>query len=57
MQTDLFGALVPALIMFAAVILLEEWAFFKARTKWHRALITAVAVFLIVLLLNLPWGS
>lgn len=57
MQTDVFGAVVPALLTFAAILLFEEWAFFKARTKWQRALITATAVFLIVLMLNLPWGA
>ena len=53
MEFDLFRSVVPALLVIVVVLVLEEWAYFKARTKMQRAIITGVAVFVLVLIFNL----
>lgn len=56
MGFDLTTTLVPAIIIMVVVLVLEEWAYFKARTKLQRAVITAVAVFALLLVFNLIAG-
>ena len=53
MEFDLFRSVVPALLVIVVVLVFEEWAYFKARTKMQRAIITGVAVFVLVLIFNL----
>ena len=52
MEYDLLRSAVPALVVIVVVLGLEEWAYFKARSKLQRAVITGVAVFIIALILN-----
>lgn len=54
MSSDLHSGLIPALAVIAAVLILEEWAYFKARSKLQRAIITGIAVFILVVILNIP---
>ena len=56
MDLGFFGAAVPAIVVIAVVLVLEEWAFFKARTRLQRAVITGVAVSVIFFVLNLVAG-
>lgn len=53
MEFDFFNIAAPALVVIVVVLVLEEWAYFKARTKLQRAFITGVAVFMLVLILSL----
>lgn len=53
---NLTNTLVPAIIIVVVILALEEWAYFKARTKTQRAAITGVAVFLLLLAFNLVAG-
>ena len=48
------SAIVAALVVIIVVLGLEDWAYFKAKTKMQRAIITGVAVFVLILLLNIP---
>ena len=57
MQIDLLNSLIPAVVVAVVVIALEDWAFLKARTKHQRAAIMAVAVFVLVLVLNFPLAA
>lgn len=57
MQLDLYSGVVPAVIVIALVIGLEDWALYQARTKLQRALIMGGAVFVLVIIFNLPWNS
>ena len=56
MDLGFFGAAVPAIVVIVVVLVLEEWAFFKARSRWQRAVITGVSVFIIFFVLNLVAG-
>ena len=53
MEFDIFNSLVPALLVIVVVLVFEDWAYFKARTKMQRAIITAVGVFGLVFIFNL----
>ncbi len=53
---NLTNTLVPAIIIVVVILALEEWAYFKARTKTQRAAITGVAVFLLLIAFNLVAG-
>lgn len=57
MGIDIWNTAIPALVVVAVVIAFEEWAYFRARTKHQRAIITGVAVFAIVLVINLAWAG
>lgn len=52
MGFDPLNALVPAILIVIVVLALEEWAFFKARTRFQRALITGVAVFVLLVIFS-----
>lgn len=56
MDLGFFGAAVPAIIVVVVVLVLEEWAYFKAKSRLQRAVITGVAVFIIFFVLNLIAG-
>ena len=56
LDLGLFGAAVPAMIVIFVVLVLEEWAYFKAKSGMQRAIITGAAVFIIVFVLNLIAG-
>lgn len=56
MDLGFFGAAIPAIIVIVVVLVLEEWAYFKAGSKLQRAIITGVAVFAIFFVLNLIAG-
>ena len=43
MDLNFFGAAIPAIIVIVVVLVLEDWVFFKARTKLQRAVITGVS--------------
>ena len=51
-----FGALIPAIAIVVVVLVLEEIAVFRARTKFQRALITGVTVFVLLGVINLVAG-
>ena len=53
MEPNFLGSAIPAIIVVVVVLALEEWAFFKARSKLQRAVITGAAVFVIFLAFNL----
>ena len=53
MELDFLGPAIPAIIVIIVVLALEEWVFFKARSKLQRAVITGVAVFVIVFIINM----
>lgn len=57
MGFDLAHALVPAAIIVVLVLVLEEWAYFKSGSKLVRAVITGIAVFALLLVLNVFWPS
>ena len=57
MHFDLTGTLIPAILIVVLILGLEEWAYFKAKSKTQRAVITGVAVFLLLLVVNLIWSS
>ena len=57
MHMNFSGPLVPAILIFALILALEEWAYFKATSKLQRAAITGVAVFVLLVALNLFWSS
>lgn len=50
---EILGPAIPAIVVIIVILAFEEWAYFKARSKLQRAMITGVAVFLIVLAFNL----
>ena len=52
MNFDLSASLVAAIAAIVVVLVLEEVAFFAARTKLQRAIITGFAVAVLVLVLN-----
>lgn len=56
MELNFFGAALPAVIVIVVVLALEDWVYFKSKTKLQRAIITGVAVFVIFLVLNLLAG-
>lgn len=56
MGFDLTTTVLPAIIIMVVVLVLEEWAYFKARSKLQRALITGGAVFVLLLVFNLIAG-
>ena len=56
MELNFLGSAIPAIIVVVVILAFEEWAFFKARTKLQRAVITGVAVFVIFLVFNLIAG-
>ena len=56
MELDFFGAAIPAVIVIIVVLVLEDWAYFKAKGKLQRAVITGMAVFVIFLVFNLMAG-
>lgn len=53
MQLGFLDAAVPAITVIVVLLVLENWAFFKARNGIQRAAITGAAVFLIFLVFNL----
>ena len=53
MELDLLRPAVLALIVIVIVLVLEEWAYFKAKSKVQRAVITGIAVFALVVIFNL----
>ena len=53
MHFSFYDAIIPAIVIGIVVLVLEEWAFFKAKSRLQRALITGVTVFVILLLVNL----
>ena len=53
MELDFLRPAIPALIVIGVVLALEEWAFFKARSRLQRAFITGATVFVIVFIINL----
>ncbi len=57
MEADLSSGVVPALVVIGVVLVFEDWAYFKARTKLQRALITGAAVFVLVVIFNIPWNG
>lgn len=57
MGFDLAHALVPAIAIAVIILGLEEWAYFKSRSKVIRAIITGAAVFALLLVLNIFWPS
>lgn len=56
MSFDLIHTLIPAIIIMVMVLILEEWAYFKARTKIQRAVITGLGVFVLLVVFNLVAG-
>jgi hypothetical protein len=56
MNSPLYGPLLAAFAVVLVVLALEELAFFAARSKIQRAMITGVAVFILVLVFNLLPG-
>lgn len=56
MGNSLYGPIVAAVAVVLVVLVLEELAFFAARSRTQRALITGVAVFILVLVFNLLPG-
>ena len=48
MELDFLRPLIPAIIVVVLVLVLEEWAYFQARSKFQRAIITGAAVFALV---------
>ena len=56
MELDILRSVVPAVIVIAVVLGLEDWAYFKAKSKLQRAVIVGVAVFVLVLVFNLLAG-
>lgn len=56
MSSTLYGPIVAAVAVVLVVLVLEELAFFAARSRTQRALITGVAVFILVLVFNLLPG-
>ncbi len=56
MENAIYGPLIAAIAVVVVVLVLEEWAFFAARTKTQRAVITGVTVFVLVLIFNLLPG-
>lgn len=53
MEFDFSASVIAAIAAIIVVLVLEELAFFAARTKLQRAIITGVAVFVLVIILNL----
>jgi len=53
MELDFLGPAIPAIIVIVVVLILEDWVYFKAKSKLKRAVITGVAVFAIVFIFNL----
>ena len=56
MELDLFGPAIPAIVVILVVLVLEDWVYFKARSKLQRAIITGVTVFIVFFLINLIAG-
>ena len=56
MEPDILSAAIPAVIVIAVVLVLEDWVYFKAKGKLQRAAITGLAVFVIFLVINLMAG-
>ena len=54
---DLYNTLLPAVLIVVVVLALEEWAYFKAGTKTQLAVITGVAVFVLLIVINLAWAG
>lgn len=48
------SAIIPALVVVVVVLALEDWAYLKSKSKLQRAFITGIAVFLLVLVINIP---
>ena len=48
------GAILASVAAIVVVLVLEDWAYLKSKSKLHRAIITGIGVFFIVLLLNIP---
>ena len=57
MNFDFSSSVVAAVAVIVVVLVLEEWAFFAARTKTQRAIITGAAVFVLVIVFNLIPGA
>ena len=57
MDLGVFGAAIPAIIVIVVVLVLEEWAYFKAGSKTQRAVITGAAVFVLLIVINLAWAG
>ena len=53
MEFDLLKPAVLALIVIVIVLVLEEWAYFKAKSKLQRAVTTGIAVFVLAIIFNL----
>ena len=49
--------IVKIIVIVVIVLGLEEWAYFKSHSKLMRAVITGVAVFALLLVLNFFWPS
>lgn len=56
MELDILRSVVPAVIAIAVVLALEDWAFFKAKSKLQRAVIVGGAVFVLILIFNVLAG-
>ena len=48
------NAIIASLAAIVVVLALEDWAYLRSKSKLHRAVITGVGVFVVVLLLNIP---
>ena len=48
------SALLASIAAMVVVLAFEDWAYLKSKSKLHRAVITGIGVFLVVLLLNIP---
>ena len=48
------SALLASIAAIVVVLAFEDWAYLKSKSKLHRAVITGIGVFLVVLLLNIP---
>lgn len=57
MTMNFAGPLLPAILIVVLVLVLEEWAWFRARTRLQRALVTGAAVFVLLVIANLFWVS
>ena len=48
------SAILASVAAIVVVLVLEDWAYLKSKSKLRRAIITGIGVFFIVLLLNIP---
>ena len=48
------NAIIASVAAIVVVLAFEDWAYLKSKSKFYRAVITGIGVFLVVLLLNVP---